>query len=154
MGYTKRQLVDAALEEIGLDPVEFDVNGAEYQRCLRRLDAMIANWDGKGLPLGYFLVSNPDEINIDAESGLADWANEAVYLNLAILIAPSFGKQIFPDTKKQARMAKTALYNQTAFRIEMQYPNTFPVGAGNKSWNWKYNRFFYEQEILSEVEEP
>ena len=47
MGYTKRQFVTAALEEIGLASYVFDLQPEQLQSALRRLDAMISEWNGK-----------------------------------------------------------------------------------------------------------
>ena len=152
MGYTKRQLIDAALEEIGLDPVNFDVDGAEQQKCARRLEALIAKWDAENIPLGYALSDEPEDINIDAESGLRNWAYEAVYLNLAVSIAPTFGKQIMPDTKKAAHQAKIATRAKTYIITQRQYPNTMPVGSGNRRGNSRRN-YYIETTYLSEIED-
>lgn len=152
MGYTKRQLLDAAIEEIGLDPVEFDVTSGEYQKFLRRLEAMINTWSGEGIPLSYNAASNPEDINIDQESGLPDWAYEAVYLNLALAIAPSIGKQSLPDTRKRAYATKNIARRNRALKFEMQYPDTFPVGSGNKPFSKRYNRFFREKTYTTEIE--
>jgi hypothetical protein len=59
MSYTKRQFVDAAFEEIGLASYVFDLTTEELlPRLVRRLDAMMAQWNAKGIRLGYPLPTS------------------------------------------------------------------------------------------------
>ena len=53
MGYKKRQFISAAFEEIGLASYVFDLQPEQLQSALRRLDAMMADWNAKGIRLGY-----------------------------------------------------------------------------------------------------
>lgn len=135
MGWTKRQFVTQAFEEIGLATYVFDLSPEQLQSGLRRLDSMMATWNTKGIRLGYPLPSSPQFSDLDAESEVPDSANEAIYLNLAIRIAPSFGKTPSVDTKATAKAAYDNLLSVAAMPVEMQLPGTLPVGAGNKPWN-------------------
>lgn len=111
--YSNKNIIDAALEEIGLDPVDFNVNGAEYQKCLRRLDVMMAEWLHNGYDMGYTFATDSSNPDLDAASDLSNFAHQAVYLNLAVKIAPSFGKQIFTDTKESAQQAYFVASNRS-----------------------------------------
>ena len=53
MGYTKRQFVEAAHDELGLSSYVFDMPTEQLQKTMRRLDAMMAEWNAKGIRLGY-----------------------------------------------------------------------------------------------------
>mgnify|MGYP003525752305 CR=1 FL=1 len=53
MGWTKRQFVTQAFEEIGLAAYVFDLTPEQLQSALRRLDSMMASWNAKGIRLGY-----------------------------------------------------------------------------------------------------
>lgn len=142
MGYTNRQLIDAALEEIGLDGVEFDITPSEYQRCLRRLDAMLAGWIARGIDIDYVVSATPESIDIDAESNLDNDAWEAVYLNLAVAIAPSFGKNVMTDTRANAKRALTNLRTSTAVIKQRPFPSTLPKGSGNKTSRYNDNIYY------------
>lgn len=142
MSWTKRQLIEQAFEEVGLASYIYDLDADQLNSALRRLDSMIATWDARGIHLGYPLTSNPDNSNIDSDTGVPDSANEAIYTNLGIKIAPSFGKMVAPETKASARSAYRALLNSASTPPEMQLPNTLPSGAGNKPWR-------YEQPFLN-----
>lgn len=134
MAYTKRQLIEQAFTEIGLAAYTFDLQPEQYETALRQLDAMMAAWNGKGIKLGYPLSLNPQNSNIDDDTFVPLEASEAVYLNLAIRIAQSFGRVVMPELKSNAKMAYDVVVQLAAFPREMQFPGTTPAGAGNKTW--------------------
>jgi hypothetical protein len=134
MGYSKRQFVSAAFEEIGLASYAFDLQPQQFESALRRLDSMIADWNGKGIRLGYPLPSSPQFSDLDAQSEVPDSANEAIITNLATRIAPSYGKQVMPQTMVTARNAYQTLLSRATMPFEQQLPGTMPSGAGNKPW--------------------
>jgi hypothetical protein len=82
MSYTKRQFVDAAFEEIGLASYVFDLTTEELASALRRLDAMMAQWNAKGIRLGYPLPTLAANSSLFSNSEVPDAANEAIILNL------------------------------------------------------------------------
>ncbi len=135
-GWTKRQLVASAFEEIGVANYVFDLEAEQIEGALRRLDAMMATWNGRGLRLGYALASTPDESDLDQPCGVPDWATEAIYTNLAVRLAPTIGKVVSPDTKASAKAAYNAVLSRVAAGQvrEQQFPNTLPAGQGNKPW--------------------
>lgn len=135
MGWTKRQFITQAFEEVGLAAYVFDLTPDQLQSALRRLDSMMASWNAKGIRLGYPLPSNPDDSDLDQQTGVPDSANEAIYLNLGIRIAPGFGKTVSVDTKSNAKACYDTLLARAAFPMEQQLPGTMPLGAGNKPWN-------------------
>lgn len=132
MGWTKRQLVVQAFEELGLGAYIFDLEPEQLQSALRRLDSMMGVWDGKGIRLGY-PISSPEESDLDDNSNLPDAATETVFLNLALRLAPSFGKTPSADTKAAAKEGYGVLLAKAAMPPEMQLPGTMPAGAGNKT---------------------
>jgi hypothetical protein len=134
MGYSKRQFVTAAFEEIGLASYVFDLQPEQLQSALRRLDSMMADWNGKGIRLGYPIPGSPQFSDIDAQSEVPDSANEAIITNLAVKIAPGYGKQVMPDTKATAKETYNTLLSRAAAPLEQQLPGTMPSGAGNKPW--------------------
>jgi hypothetical protein len=141
MGYSKRQFVSAAFEEIGLASYAFDLQPQQSESALRRLDAMLASWNALGIRLGYPLPSSPEFSDIDAESEVPDSANEAIITNLAVKLAPSYGKQVMPETKATARETYNTLISQAVLPMEQQLPVTMPAGAGNKPWRVYDNPF-------------
>ena len=151
MSYTKKELIDEAFSEIGIAPYEYDVTSDEVQNALRRMDSMMAMWVRKGIQLRYPLPANPGASVISDPSNVPDWANEGVFLNLAVRIAPMFGRAPLRETKVNARMAYKSILSRFTPAMEMQYPRTFPKGQGNKSWRYSdYNRFFRQNDAITE----
>lgn len=140
--WTKRQLVNEAYSELALQGYEFDTSPEEVQTALRRLDTMMATWEGKGIQVGYAFPASPDDSNPDTPSGLPDGAVEAVYLNLAIRLAPGNGKPIGMDTKKSAADGYATLLRAAAMPPQQPLPNTMPRGAGNKPWRTLTSPFY------------
>lgn len=134
MGYSKCQFVAAAFEEIGLASYAFDLQPQQFESALRRLDAMMASWNALGIRLGYPMPSSPQFSDLDAQSEVPDSANEAIITNLAVKIAPGYGKQVMQDTKATAKETYNTLLSRAAAPLEQQLPGTMPSGAGNKPW--------------------
>lgn len=131
MSYTKGELASAALEEIGIAEYEFDITPVMRQSVIRRMDMMMAEWGARNIRLSYPVTKSPAP-DPDQEANIPDWAGEAVVTNLAIRIAPSYMKQVSPETKAVARNAYTTLCGVFSKPIEMQLPS-IPKGAGYKS---------------------
>lgn len=136
MSYTKGELVSMALEEIGIAEYEFDISPEQRQSGIRRLDAMMAKWNAKGILLSYPISKEADSLPTD-DSNIPDWAWEAVATNLAIAIAPSYGKQVSMGTMTNAKDGYATLCRVFASPKEMQYP-TMPKGAGHKNRGWPW----------------
>lgn len=131
MSWTKRQLITQSFEEIGLASFVADMDADQLQSAKRRLDSMMATWNGKGIRIGYALSASADGGDIDDESGIPDAAVEAVYLNLALRNAASFGKAVSAEVKTNAKLAYDVLLSNAAFPIEMRI-GSIPAGAGHK----------------------
>ena len=142
MGWTKREIINQAFEEIGLAGYVFDLQPQQLEGALRRLDAMMATWNGKGIRIGYPLPSSPGSSDLDQDADVPDEALEAMALNLAVRIAPGYGKTVSPDTKASAKGAYNQLMAQAATPVEMQLDSmAIPAGAGNKHWRSRKDPF-------------
>lgn len=132
MPWTKRQIVMEAFSEIGKGDYQFDMQPEEFQSALRRLDMMVAAWGAtQNIRIGY--IGGNGFGDIGAETELPDWGIEAMYLNLAIRIAPGYGKTVSPDTKINAKQALENIMNNTV-TIEPRYIGGY-AGAGAGLWN-------------------
>lgn len=142
MSWTKRQFIEQALDEIGLGTYTFDAQPEQYEAALRKLDAMMANWNSRGIRVGYPMPSSPENSDLDAETNVPDVANEAIYTNLAVSMCPSYGKAVVPELKQLAKRTYDYLLAFTSDIIERQFPSTLPKGAGNKPWRYRSDNFF------------
>lgn len=131
MSWTKRQYATSALEELGLASYVFDLAADQIEAAVRRLDSMMAEWNGRGIRLGYPLPSSPTSTDLDADAGSPDSAHDAIVTNLAVRLAPSYGKQVSQQTLATARHGLNTLLARAAQPPEMRLPS-MPAGAGNK----------------------
>ncbi|MEZ7524011.1 packaged DNA stabilization gp4 family protein [Burkholderia vietnamiensis] len=138
---TKRELVEAAYEEIGLAGYVFDLTDEERDTALRRLDRLASQWDAKGIRLGYNLPPSADASSLDDDAGIPDWAEQAFYTNLALRLAPTVGKQVSQDTRIAARDGYRTLLMGNYEIPQMQMPRHMPIGTGNRR-NTKNQQFF------------
>jgi hypothetical protein len=135
MGYSKRQFVEASLEEIGLASYVFDLSPQQVESAVRRLDAQMASWNALGIRVGYPLPGSPQDTGLDDETNVPDAAYEAIITNLGIKLAPSYGKTVSPDTKATAKRTYDTLLSRAAMPMEMQLPASMPRGAGAKAYD-------------------
>jgi len=92
----------------------------------------MAEWNARGLRLSYNGPNPPNGSDIEADSGLPDRAWEAVITNLALRLAPSYGKTLSIDTRITARHAFNTILADVAMPSEMKL-STIPAGAGYKN---------------------
>jgi hypothetical protein len=128
---TKRQIILDAFAEIGLASYAFDLSPEQMQAALKQLDRMVSTWSTNGLKMGYF----PTFDDLDEETFTPDASHDALVMNLAVRLAPSYGKTPSPDTKKAARGALRSLYNLSAAPMPMKMDaHLVPSGQGNRTW--------------------
>lgn len=141
MSWTKGQLANEALGELGLADYVFDLSPEERQKAIRRLDSMMATWEALGIKLGY-QTPGADGSKESDDSGLPDTAIETVFLNLAARLAPSYGKQLSADSRRSARQGFDILLVDAAQPGQQQQLSTMPIGAGARHQRVTYRPFF------------
>lgn len=133
MAWSKLDIIGAAFAEIGLGDYAFDATPAEKQAALSRLDALMARWLARGIQTGYVVENNPDADTISGSSGIAQELVRGVILNLAVDIAPSYGKQVLPHTAAAALGGYNDALSFTNVVPQMALNTTaVPIGAGYK----------------------
>ena len=144
MSWTKAQIVGEAFSELGLHGWEFDLTADEKQTALRRLDAMLARWEGEGITLGYLFPDVPGQSVLSEDSGLPEAAIEPVFMNLAVNLAPGFGKSATPQTMAAAKAGWDLLTLDAALPGQQPVPGGMPLGAG-----WKAGRGVLGQQFTT-----
>jgi hypothetical protein len=130
---TKRQLIVLSYEAVGLAGYIYDLMPEQLESARLKLDAMMAEWNGRGLNLSWPIPSSPENGDIDDETNLPDWALEAVYLNLGPRLANAHGKQVTPMYLAMARAALNGVMSRTVKPAARKMPGGFPLGAGYKT---------------------
>ena len=111
MSWTKKQIIEQAFAEIGIASFTFDTTADERENSLRILDTMMAEWTTRGIVFDpvYPATVNPGDGDIDAETNAANDAVAPMYNNLALRLAPGFGKTPSNQTKLDARSGYSLL---------------------------------------------
>lgn len=133
MSYTKRQIIEDAHAEIGLGIYAFDSDPEQYQLALRRLDSMMSEWESAGIDLGYPGHENPGDSSLDEDSLLENSKIMAVVKNLAVVLAPIYGKQASIHTITSASKAYSDLCSAAIVAASAQYQYPTIAGAGNRN---------------------
>jgi hypothetical protein len=140
MSYSKRQFVEKAYEKIGVAKYSFDISPEMLNAAVEDLDAMMGEWNGRGIRLGYPMPGSPEDTDLDAPTAVPNWAWSAVYLNLALQISDSIGKAVSPETKTNAYRAYNTVMGRSLTIPQVQMPSSMPSGAGNRwrapGWNF------------------
>ena len=130
MGWKKRDFVTQAFDTIGIAGYVYDLEPEQLESARRQLDSMMALWSSKGIKVGYPLSETPNTSDLDDVTQVSAEANEAIYQNLALRIAPGFGKSISPGLQIMAKQSYDALLIKAAMPGQMQFPGNMPMGAG------------------------
>lgn len=131
MGWSKRDFVNGALEEIGLGTYALELPPEQELMVLRRLDSMIAEWSARGIFLGWPLSSDPNAIDPQEQTNTSNLAQQAIVLGLAMRICAPFGKMPPDFLRAQAFQSLNLLIRESVRPSEMQMPGSFPLGSGN-----------------------
>lgn len=140
MSWTKQQFVNRAFEEIGMANYNHSLQADQLNAALVTLDALMADWNARGIRLGYPLPSSPEDSALSEETNVPDFANLAIAKNLAIEIAPTVGKNVSPLTMKSADRGMRTVTLRTLAPRERQISG-MPAGAGHRYRGSKHREF-------------
>lgn len=128
MSLTNREVINQALVELGIGATAHSSTAEELQDALLRLRGIVAVWTSTGSGGGYAGSNSLDEdsgIPVDGERGLI--------CQLAVDLAPSYGKQASRQTMAAAKSGSSLMARKRAVvprrRIDV---GAIPAGAGHK----------------------
>lgn len=143
---TPRQIIRRALAKLGVLASESPITDQEMTDALDQLHDMMLQWDSQGINLGYQIPSGFDET-----SGLPDWSLGAVKSNLAIRLAPEFGRPIDAGLANESTLTFTALLSRAIQLGPVEYPNILPIGDTQSVPNeQKYYRNTARDDLLGD----
>jgi hypothetical protein len=131
MGWTKRQILNDAFSEIGMAGYVFDLEPDDLQTALNRLDSLMSQWESDNIYTGYAVTDDPASISIDGDSGILSQYVLPVIHNLAVQIAPSYGKQPMPQTMAAARKGYAVALRTKTVPMKSANITVTPAGSGN-----------------------
>lgn len=145
---TKSDIATAALNKLGVTGFDYEIDPEELKTVVTALEYLMADWDARGIKIGYKFAADPETADITADSGLPDIAYRAVTYQLAIDSADSYGKQVTQSVSAGASSAMSALLNAIQYKPVVQYPNRMPLGSGNMRAGRNIQRFYRQYETL------
>ena len=125
---TMREVVEDAFEEIGVKSAEVNLTSDELQSGIRRCNDLLVSWNEIGYIKGYQPVLNGDDTLIVAPSAI-----RAIKSALAIELAPSYQKALTQGLVNKAQDSLSLLLNSSVFIGPVAFPDTLPMGSGNRS---------------------
>jgi len=134
LSWTKKQFIEAALNEIGIASSSFDIQPDEYEAGLRRLDALMGDWNARGIRIGYPLSATQSGSNLEDQTSVPDSAYEAIIANLGMKLASSYGREVPREVKVSAKRGYLTLASRAGVfnPATRQIPDNMPLGAGNR----------------------
>ena len=131
MSWKKDEIVRHALEELGIP--QMDAGAQEIESGVNRLNLLLAGLNAEGIRLGAPLSNSPKDLTANQSTDIPDWAVRAVITNLALDLAPSYGKTPAHTTLMAASQGKSTLRGQTGYPVPNQVlSSNLPRGAGNR----------------------
>lgn len=150
---TKRYLIDMAFSEIGLSGYVFDQQADEREEALHKLDGYMAMLKNQGVDLGYNFPLTNAASDLDDESNLPNYAEMAIWQQLALRLCPAYGKTASQVLVSSAHQAKAHLMAFIATIPSTRYPSTLPIGRGN-NLGVRGHRFYDGSSVDNSLPDP
>ena len=152
MSKTKGWLVEQALRKAGVASSSslIEPTSAMTSDYLIDLESMIAEWDGVwGVRIGYMFGDPENGTTPSDESGIPDWAETCVIMNLAVRILTDRNRPMKPSVAASAHSMFVVMKARLRKPKQLSRPSTMPRGAG---WKTQHNnRFYHEKEPTLET---
>ena len=127
---TVTEVVTGALSLLEVNTAETAITANEAEDGLVSLNDMMNEWNVDGINIGYeTLDSVEDELFVTLGSV------GAIKSNLAIYIAPEYGRVVSDSLRERAKTSKRSLRASIPLN-QSQYPDTLPIGSGNEDNNF------------------
>lgn len=127
---TRATILRRAFGRIGMTDYEFNVTPEERADARVTLDAMMAEWLGVGIDLGYSPSTGTD--NDAVEMTTPAYADAPIWNNLAVRLAPDYGKVTLPDLRRDAKRGYDLCVGQTLVVPAEERPTRRIHGGGDR----------------------
>ncbi|RYD25898.1 MAG: hypothetical protein EOP89_08195 [Lysobacteraceae bacterium] len=134
---TRAVILRRAFGRIGIADYEFDVNPEERADARVMLDGMMAEWAGTGIDLAYTPSDGTDNDGVAMTT--PSYADAAIWNNLAVRLAPDYGKMPMPALMKDAKRGYDLVTAKTLVIPVDRRPSRQLIGGGDRY----YRRFVY-----------
>ena len=134
-GPTNREIIDRAYQVLGQSNAMFGRTDEDYAEAVHALGAMAEEWPFNLLG---FIVENEPGLRVDEESGISrEWLNAVAYA-LAEQMAPTAGKTLSAEARKQKNRSYSRLCAAVAVIPQAEYADATVRGSG-----WRRGRTYW-----------
>jgi len=127
---TVTEFVTGALKLLEVRTAESAITPEEAQDGLISLNDMMNEWNVDGINIGYETLDDvEDEVFVTLGS------EGAIKANLAVYIAPEYGRNVTAMLFERAKRSKRSLRASIPLNAS-QFPDTLPIGSGNEDNNF------------------
>lgn len=135
-GPTNRKIIDRAYQVLGTSDAMFGRTESEYADAMLTLQGMMAQYPFDRIGFIY----EPDAgLRIEEESGIAFAHLNAVAYTLAEQMAPTMGKTLSPEARKQKNRAYSSLCAEVGTPPQKEFNDGTPRGSGHR---YRYQTYF------------
>lgn len=134
---TKIDFINSAYSRLRISGLTRNPTPEDTALALDRLENMAAGWKEKNMCAGYNLEVDPD-VNSPHNVDRKYW--DAYESNLAVRLAPDFGKQVSAELRLEQTTSLSRLASGTATITKTPYPSRQP--RGSKSRLNRYQRYY------------
>ena len=127
---TVLEILTGALKLLEVNTDESAVTASEGQDGLASLNDMMNEWNVDGIDIGYETLEDTDDFIYVSLGALG-----AMKANLAVYIAPEYGRTVSLSLEKRANRSKKSLRGSIPLNSS-EYPDTLPIGSGNEENNF------------------
>lgn len=138
---TKIKLIDRAYSKLVISGITVDPTADDVVLAVEELECMAQEWQGRNICLSFNFEDCP---KCSSESGVPKRYENAVITNLALRLAPDFGKAVDDQLYRQARQSLDYVSGASMREIltPPPYPRRQPIGEANTlKWN-RWRRYY------------
>lgn len=122
---TKIQLVSMAFDELRINGITSSADSEDNVLALQSLEQLVSELN---IDIGWRFEDEPSP---NTMSGIPQHAESAIYMALAVRIAPRYGKDA-GMIRTQASAAMSAIVARVSKPRQVSYPTRMPMGLGNR----------------------
>jgi len=135
---SKIELIDRAYSKLRISGLTVSPSPNDVLIAMDEMECMLAEWDLVNVCLGYNFEDEPEP---NTESGLIKGYENAVQVNLAVRLAPEFGKAT-GELSAHAIQSYSKISSATAKIKLTNYPQRQPVGESNTLRFNRWRRYY------------
>ena len=127
---TVTEIVTGALQLLEVKVAEAAITPAEAEDGRTALNDMMNEWNVDGINIGYETLDNVEDDLFVTLGSIG-----AIKANLAIYIAPEYGRLVSDSLVSRAKISKRSV--RASIKLNgSQFPDTLPIGSGNEISNF------------------